>query len=85
MSSKNYKGSIVSKIYNAVEQHPEMTMGEILYSFLYKKALNKNFVEATDEEIYNSLEKWLKTAEEDDEPFDEQGWNFWEQKVICKK
>lgn len=76
--STNYKGSIISKLFTAAENNPEMTMGEILYSFLHKDNLNgKHFFHASDIEIYNAIEEFTKLGAEQDEPLDEAGFLFW--------
>jgi len=82
----NYKGSIVNQVFAAIEKKPNLTIGELLYSFLNKKRLGKNFVEATDEEIYTSLENFLYEQEDEDEPYDEVSFEFWvAQKEIVKE
>lgn len=78
----NYKGSIVNQLYAAIEKNPEKTIGEILYGFLNKQTLGKHFFEAEDKEIFTSLEKYINETEEEDEPFDDNGWNFFMQKLI---
>jgi len=81
----NYKGSIINFLFTAAREKPTLTMGEILYSFLNKKSLGKHFLEADDEEIYTSLEHFVLNSDDEDEPFDEQGFDFWrERALICK-
>jgi hypothetical protein len=76
--STNYKGSIVSKLFAAVENNPDMSMGEILYSFLHKDNLRgQHFFYASDIEIYNSLEKFTKIGVENDEPLTSNEFEFW--------
>jgi len=80
----NYKGSISNLIFAAIENKPQLKMGEILYSFLSKGKLKKHYLEATDEEIYTSLEDFLSEKEEVDEPLDEQEFYQWTEQVTCK-
>lgn len=72
----NYRGSIINKLYTAAEKKPNLSVAEIFYSFLNKKSLGKHFLEATDEELFTALENFIET-EDEDEPFDEQGFEFW--------
>lgn len=82
----NYKGSIINLLFAAIEKKQENTVGEILYSFLNKNSLKKHYVQATDEELYTCLESYLYEPEEEDEPLDEQAFNFWvEQHLIVKE
>jgi hypothetical protein len=74
----NYKGSIISKLFTAVENNPEMTMGEILYSFLHKENLKgQHFFYATDLEIYNAVESFTKIGAEVEEPLSTNEFEFW--------
>lgn len=74
----NYKGSIISKLFTAVESNPEMSMGEILYSFLHKDNLKgQHFFYATDLEIYNALEEFTKIGVEIEEPLPTAEFQFW--------
>jgi hypothetical protein len=76
--STNYKGSIISKLFTAVENNPDMTMGEILYSFLHKENLGgKHFFYAEDKEIYNALEDFTKIGIETEEPLAINEFEFW--------
>lgn len=76
--STNYKGSIISKLFAAVEKNPEMTMGEILYSFLHKENLKgQHFFYATDIEIYNSIEEFTKIGIDKEEPLPTNEFEFW--------
>ena len=76
--STNYKGSIISKLFAAVEGNPDMTMGEILYSFLHKDNLKgQHFFYASDIEIYNALESFTKLGVEADEPLGTNEFEFW--------
>jgi hypothetical protein len=76
--STNYKGSIVSKLFAAVENNPDMTMGEILYSFLHKDNLKgKHFFYASDIELYNSIEQFTKIGLEIEEPISSNEFEFW--------
>lgn len=76
--STNYKGSIVSKLFTAVENNPEMTMGEILYSFLHKDNLKgQHFFYVSDKELYNSLEEFTKIGVDAEEPINSQEFEFW--------
>lgn len=85
MSNYSITGSIVNQLFAAIQKNPEMTMGEIFHSFLNKKILGKNFVEASNNEIYTAIEKFNQ-EDTTDEPYDEQGFNFWvEQALIVKE
>lgn len=76
--STNYKGSILSKLFAAVEKNPDMTMGEILYSFLHKNNLKgQHFFYASDVEIYNALEEFTKIGVEIEEPLPTAEFLFW--------
>lgn len=76
--STNYKGSIISKLYTAIENNPDMTMGEILYSFLHKDNLKgQHFFYAKDIEIYNALEEFTKIGVETEEPLPTNEFEFW--------
>ena len=78
MKPINYRGSILSALYKAVEQNEEMTIGEILFSFLSKQNMQgKHFFYATDQEIYNAIERFNKFENEDDSPMNEVEFNLW--------
>lgn len=78
MSKVNVKGSVINMLFSAAEQNPEMSIGEIFYTILKKSSLNqKHFVEATDEEIYNSLEKFLKETKEESEEMTDEEFGVW--------
>jgi hypothetical protein len=78
MKPINYRGSILSALYKALEQNEEMTTGEILYSFLRKENMQgKHFFYSSDQEIYNALERFNKIEEEEDEPMNEIEFNLW--------
>lgn len=83
----NYKGNFINQLYKTIEKNPDLTLGEILFSFLREQRLKKHYFYATDEEIYNSLEKLNKEPEDkEDEPMDIQAFDFWvEQITIIKK
>lgn len=76
--STNYKGSIVSKLFTAVENNPDMTMGEILYSFLHKDNLKgQHFFYASDLELYNALEQFTKIGVDVEDPVSSNEFSFW--------
>ncbi len=76
--STNYKGSIVSKLFTAVENNPDMTMGEILYSFLHKDNLKgQHFFYSSDLEIYNALEQFTKIGADVEEAISSNEFEFW--------
>jgi len=85
--SINYKGNFINQLYKAIEKNPDLTLGELLFSFLREQRLRKHYFYATDEEIYNSLEKLNKEPKDtEDEPMDIQAFDFWvEQITIIKK
>ena len=84
--SINYKGNFINQLYKAIEENPDLTIGEILFSFLREPALGKHYFYSTDEDIYNSLIKLNKKPKEDkDAPLDTQAFSFWiEQQIIIK-
>ena len=85
MNEINIKGSFLTLLNIAMSKHPNMTVGEILYSITNKKSLGKNMVEASDDELYTALEHFVKTYDPDDEPMDENMFIFWvDQRIICK-
>lgn len=73
----NYKGSIVNLLFSAIENNPELTFGQVLHSIISKNALKKNYLEATDEEIYTSTENFVKFKETYDEPMSDEEFNNW--------
>lgn len=78
MSKVSVRGSVINMLFSAAEQNPEMTMGEIFHTFLRKSALNgKHFVEATDDELYNSLEKFLKETKEEHQEMTDEEFAVW--------
>jgi len=85
MSNKNNncKGSIVDKLYDAIEKNPDMTVGEILHSIQVE--LKKRFIHSTDSEIYTAFETFVNLEEEADEPMEEQEFFFWVEQVSIVK
>ena len=78
MKPINYRGSILSALYKALEQNEEMTVGEILFSFLSKENMYGNhYFYASDQEIYNALERFNKFGLDEDEPMNEIEFNLW--------
>ena len=68
---EQYKGAIMNEIYDMISKYPKYSMGEILHSFTRKPMLEGNrLVEATDEQIYNAIEK-AKTLEYESEFFNQ--------------
>ena len=54
-------------MFTALEQNEDMTLGEIMYSFLHRDNLNgKHFWHGSDEEIYTALENFTKFGLEQD-------------------
>lgn len=83
--SINYKGNFINQLYKAIEQNPDLTLGELLFSFLRESRLKKHYFYVTDEEIYNSLEKLNKTpAEEKEEKVGEKDLVVWIGKNVFK-
>lgn len=83
--SINYKGNFINQLYKAVQQNADLSIGEILFSFLREQRLGKHYFYSTDEEIYNSLEKFNKQPkEEQDEKIDEKDFVFWIGKNVYK-
>lgn len=85
--SINYKGNFINQLYKAIEKNPDLTLGELLFSFLREPRIRKHYFYATDEEVYNSLEKLNKEPKDtEDEPMDVQAFDFWvEQMTIIKE
>lgn len=86
MNNINYRGNIFLNIEKAFLQNQDMTVGEILFSFLHKDNLNgKHFFYAKDQEIHQALDNFLKFGIEQDEPLEEQAFEFWAaQKTLIK-
>lgn len=82
----NYKGSFVTKLFQAFEKNPDMDISDVLMSITHKSNFNgKHFFYTTDEQMYNSLENFVKVGLEEDEPLEEQAFEFWaEQQMIIK-
>lgn len=64
-----------------------MSIADVLMSITHKSNFNgKHFFYTTDEQMYNSIENFVKIGLEKDEPLDEQAFEFWaEQQMIIKK
>lgn len=70
--NKNYNTLILSSLKDFQSTFPEMTFGEILYSFLRQslpdnctcKSHLKEIRELTDESIYEGIEKTIKAEQE---------------------
>jgi|GEM_PF-5250016 len=86
MKQINYKGNILTQLEKAIVENNDMTIGEILFSVVHKDNTNgKHFFYMNDEEMYNAFERFNKFGVEEDEPLDEQGFEFWcAQKQIIK-
>lgn len=54
----SYRASVIHEVYTLAEENPEWTIGEILHSFTRRKILGKSLVTATDEDLYNAIEKF---------------------------
>lgn len=81
--SINYKGNFINQLYKAIEENPDLTIGEILFSFLREPALGKHYFYSTDEDIYNSLIKLNKKPKEDEDvPLKEKDFIFWVGKKV---
>lgn len=81
----DYKGNFMNQLYKFIEKNPEMNIGEILFSILREQRLGQHYFYASDKAIYNSIEKLNKADEENDEPMDEQAFNFWVEQVTIIK
>ena len=81
-----YRASFFSQLHKAIEQNTELTLGEVMYSAFHKDNLKgKHFWHATDEEMVTALENFNKFGIEDEEPLNEQEFDFWlSQKEIIK-
>jgi len=76
-----YKSSIIQELYTLIDAYPNHSFGELLYEFTRQKHLNgKHLTEATDEEIYSSLEEALKRAGETDAPMTDEEFKEWQSK-----
>jgi hypothetical protein len=73
----NYRGAIIQKLEEVVEDNPSMTIGEILMQFLHKTELGKPYFYATDGEIYTSLENFYKNGVDREEQISEEAFNSW--------
>lgn len=74
----NYKSTAMQELSEMVVKYPDYTLGEIFYSFLRPKHLNgKHLVEASDEEIYTSLERALTSEEDRDEKLTDEEFKNW--------
>ena len=82
----NYKAANITKLRTALEQNPNMTFGEVVFSALHRENINgKHFFYASDVEIHNALERFCKFGIEQEEPLQENEFNFWvAQKSIIK-
>lgn len=79
----NYKGNFINQLYKAIEKNPELTLGEILFSFMREQRLEKHYFHATDQEIYNSLERFNKEPNDgDDTPLQEREFAEWVGKTL---
>lgn len=59
----NYKGAIMTEIYDMIEKYPNYTMGQIFMSFLRPSMVqNQSLYEVTDKQIYGAIEN-AKTVE----------------------
>lgn len=73
----NYRGSIIQKLEQVIEDNPSMTIGEILFQFLHHTELGKPYFYATDGEIYSSLENFSKNGVDKEEQISEEAFNTW--------
>lgn len=73
----NYRGAIVQKLEQVVEENPTMTIGEILFQFLHHTELGKPYFYSTDGEIYTSLENFAKNGVDKEEQISEEELNTW--------
>lgn len=79
----NYKGNFINQLYKSIERNSELTLGEILFSFLREQRLEKHYFKATDQEIYNSLEKFNKEPDEDEDvPLQDREFAEWVGKTL---
>lgn len=82
--SINYKGNFINQLYKAIEKNPDLTLGELLFSFLREQRLKKHYFYTTDEEIYNSLEKLNKEFIEGDSLLNDKDFAFWAGKNLYR-
>jgi len=76
-NNTKYKGSILLELDSLVEKNPNLSMGEIFYSFLRPVFLNgKHLLDVTDEEIFVALEKAKDREGEDVEMSEEEQKEF---------
>ena len=77
MEKRNLKGAILTELFNLAENMKNSSMGEVFYSFLRPIHLNgKTLSEATDTEIYQSLERAIE-VEDVEEPCTEAELKNW--------
>lgn len=64
----NYKNLITLEQDKLIEENQDLTMGQIYYTFLRPCFLNgKHLLDATDEEIFNSIENARKREGKEEE------------------
>lgn len=73
----SYKGSFVQQLIKAFSNNPEQSIGEVLHEVIGKYSLGKHYFEASDEEIYQATEKFVKIGQEKEEPLPEPEFYFW--------
>jgi len=77
MEERNLKGIILNELFNLAEKMKNSTMGEVFYSFLRPAHLNgKHLLDATDSEIFQSLER-AQEIEDIEDPCTEQELKNW--------
>lgn len=62
----NYKNNTVRELQDFINQHPQMSLGEIFYTISRElKITNKSeFLEKEDEEMYTAVNKAKETEKE---------------------
>ena len=76
--SVNYRMSFIVGIDKALENNPNMRLGEILYSIIRKQNMNGlHFFYAEDDEIISALEKFNCFVDELDEPMNQEDFDKW--------
>lgn len=73
----NYKGAIIQKLEQIIEDNPTLSFGEILLYITHHTTLGKEFHKATDSELYSSIENFAKNGVESDEALSQEEFNEW--------
>lgn len=73
----NYKGAIIQKLEEVIQDNPSMSFGEVLLNITHHTVLGKDYHKASDSEFYTVLEKLVKNGIDKEEPLAEADFNNW--------